>query len=137
MQCSYHHQPTAVCVHVGPDYLRPTFRLCEVCPQRRRQIKNYTPRSWMYQIQVWSTGGMILAGEHLSTRRKTSDSATSSTTNPTWNETGMNPGPHDELPTTNRLSFNMASSCCDLCVFVNVDGFQVTEYKQSNGPQPQ
>jgi hypothetical protein len=79
---------------------------------------------------------MILAGEHRSTRKQTSDSATSSTTTPTWNEKGLNPGPHDELPATNRLSFNMASSCCDLCVSVNVDGFQVAESKQSNGPQP-
>ena len=80
---------------------------------------------------------MILAGKQRSTRRQISDSATSSTTNPTWNETGLNPGPHDELPATNRLRFNVASSCCDLCVSVTVDGFQVTESKQSKGPQPQ
>lgn len=43
MQCSYRHQPKAVCVRVGPDYFRPMFRLCEVCPQQRRQInKLYT-----------------------------------------------------------------------------------------------
>lgn len=49
----------------------------------------------------------------------------------------MNPSPHDELPATNRLSSNMASSCCDVCVSVNVGGFQMTEYKQSNGTQLQ
>jgi hypothetical protein len=85
---------------------------------------NYTTRSWMYQIKLWSTGGVILAGEHRSTRRQTSDSATSSTTNPTWNETVLNPGPHEELPVTTRLSFNIASSYRDLCVSVNVDSFQ-------------
>ena len=90
---------------------------------------NCTPRPWMYQIQFWSTGGMIFAGEHQSTRRQTSDSATSSTTNPTWNETVLKPSLHDEMPAANRLICNVASRCCDLCVSVNVDGFQVTESK--------
>ena len=72
---------------------------------------------------------MILAGEHQITRRQTSDSATSSTTNPTWNETGLKPGLHDKMPATNRLSCNMVSRCYDLCVSVNVDGSQVTESK--------
>jgi hypothetical protein len=42
------------------------------------------------------------------TRRETWSSATLSTTNPTWNDPGVNPGFSYERPDTNRLSHGTA-----------------------------
>jgi hypothetical protein len=51
---------------------------------------------------------MKLTGENRSTRRKTSPSATLSTKNLTWTDSGSNPGLRDESPATNRLSHGTA-----------------------------
>jgi hypothetical protein len=51
---------------------------------------------------------MTLTGENRSTRRKTSPSATLSTTNPTWHEPGSNPGLRGGRPAANRLSHGTA-----------------------------
>jgi hypothetical protein len=47
---------------------------------------------------------MKLTGENRSAQRKTCSSATLSTTNPTWTDTGWNPGLRGERPATDRLS---------------------------------
>jgi hypothetical protein len=49
-------------------------------------------------------GGMKLAGENRSTRRKTCPSATLSTTNPTWTDLGSEPGLRGGRQAANRLS---------------------------------
>jgi hypothetical protein len=53
-------------------------------------------------------GGMILTGENRRTRGKTCPSATLSTTNPTWIDSGANQGLRGERPATNDLSQGMA-----------------------------
>jgi hypothetical protein len=53
--------------------------------------------------------GIILTGENRRNGRKTCPSATLSTTNPTWNGPGANPGLRGEGPANNRLSYGMAS----------------------------
>jgi hypothetical protein len=50
----------------------------------------------------------IQTGENRRTRRKTCPSATLSTTNPTWIDTGANPGLRGERPATNDLSHGTA-----------------------------
>jgi hypothetical protein len=52
--------------------------------------------------------GMILTGENQRTWRKICPSATLSTTNPIWIDTGMNLGLHGERPLTNHLNHGMA-----------------------------
>jgi hypothetical protein len=47
---------------------------------------------------------MKLTGENRSTRGKTCPSATLSTTYPTWNDPGSNPGLRGERAATDRLS---------------------------------
>jgi hypothetical protein len=61
-------------------------------------------------MSLKSDGGMIylLTGENRRTRRKTCPSATLSTTNPTWIDTGANPGLRGERPATNDLSHDTA-----------------------------
>jgi hypothetical protein len=56
----------------------------------------------------WNTGGMKLTGENRSTRGKTCNSATLSTTNPARNDPGSNPGLRGERPSTNHLSHGTA-----------------------------
>jgi hypothetical protein len=63
-----------------------------------------------YAFHIWYGFGErrwndILTGETRRTRRKTCPSATLSTTNPTWIDSGANPGLRGERPTTNDLSF--------------------------------
>jgi hypothetical protein len=53
-------------------------------------------------------GGMILTGEIQGTRRKTCCSASLSTTNPTWANSGTNPDLRGERTATNRLSHGTA-----------------------------
>jgi hypothetical protein len=53
-------------------------------------------------------GGIILTEENRRTRRKTCSSATLSTTNTTWIDTGANPGLRGERPATNHLSHGTA-----------------------------
>jgi hypothetical protein len=53
---------------------------------------------------------MKLTGENRSTRRETCPSATLSTTNPTWTDSGSNPGLRGEKPATNRLSHGTAQA---------------------------
>jgi hypothetical protein len=57
----------------------------------------------LHVIYEDSHGGMILTGKRKELGELT-PSATSSTTNPTWNDLGANPGLCGERPTTNRLS---------------------------------
>jgi hypothetical protein len=52
---------------------------------------------------------MKLTGENRSTRRKTCPSATLFTKNPTWTDSGSNPGLRGEMPATNRLSHGTAT----------------------------
>jgi len=68
-----------------------------------------SPRWYM---SMESHGGIILTGENRRTRRKTCPSATLSTTNPTWTDTGTNSGLSCERPATNRLSHNTAPTFC-------------------------
>jgi hypothetical protein len=67
-----------------------------------------------------SDGGMTLTGENRRPRRKTCPSATLSTTNPTWIDSGANPGLRGERPATNRLShgtaFTALPSFVSLCL---------------------
>jgi hypothetical protein len=51
---------------------------------------------------------MKLTGENRSTRRRTSPSATLSTTNPTWSDPGRNTGLRGGRPVANRLSHGTA-----------------------------
>jgi hypothetical protein len=51
---------------------------------------------------------MKLTGENRSTREKTCPSDILSTTNPTWTDSGSNPGLRDERPAANRLSHGTA-----------------------------
>jgi hypothetical protein len=51
---------------------------------------------------------MKFTGKNGSTRRKTCPSAILSTTNPTWNDRGSNPGLRGERPVTYRLSHGTA-----------------------------
>jgi hypothetical protein len=51
---------------------------------------------------------MKLTGENRRTRGKTCPNATLSTTNPTWTETGSNPGLRGGTPAANRLSHGAA-----------------------------
>jgi hypothetical protein len=51
---------------------------------------------------------MKLTGENQSTRIKTCPSATLSTTNPTWTNSGSNPGLRSEMSATMRLSHGTA-----------------------------
>jgi hypothetical protein len=51
---------------------------------------------------------MKFTGENRRTRGKTCRSATLSTTNPTWTDTGSNSGLRGERPATNRLSHGTA-----------------------------
>jgi hypothetical protein len=62
-------------------------------------------------MSLKSDGGMILTGENRRTRRKTSPSATLSTTNPTGIDPGANPGLRGERPATNHLSHGTAQPC--------------------------
>jgi hypothetical protein len=57
---------------------------------------------------VESHGGLILTGENSGSRRETCPSDTLSTTNPTWNDKGANPGLGGERPATNDLSHGTA-----------------------------
>jgi hypothetical protein len=52
---------------------------------------------------------MKLTGENRNTRGETCPSATLSTTNPTWTDTGSNPGLRSGRPATNRLNRGTAS----------------------------
>jgi hypothetical protein len=56
----------------------------------------------------WSTIGMKLTGENLSSWGKTCPSAILCTTNPTWTDPGLNLGLCGESPATNRLSHGMS-----------------------------
>jgi hypothetical protein len=51
---------------------------------------------------------MKFIGENRNSRGKTCPSATLSITNPTWIDTGSNPGLRGEKPATNRLSHGTA-----------------------------
>jgi hypothetical protein len=51
---------------------------------------------------------MQLTGEDRNTRGKTCPSATLSTTNPTWTDSGSNPGLRGGSPAANRLSHGTA-----------------------------
>jgi hypothetical protein len=51
---------------------------------------------------------MKLTGEIRSARAKICPSATLSTTNPTWTDSGSNPGLRGERPATDRLSHGTA-----------------------------
>jgi hypothetical protein len=61
-------------------------------------------------MSLESQSRMILTGENWRTWRKTCPSATLSTTNPTWIDTGMNPGLRTERTVTNHLSHGTAPS---------------------------
>jgi hypothetical protein len=56
---------------------------------------------------------MKLTGENRSTRGKTCPSATLSTKNPTWIDTGSNPGLRGGRPAANRLSHGMLLLCAE------------------------
>jgi hypothetical protein len=58
---------------------------------------------------------MKLIGENRSTLRKTCPTATLSTTNPTWTDSGSNPGLRGERPATNGLSHGTAVSVTFSC----------------------
>jgi hypothetical protein len=62
---------------------------------------------------------MKLTGESPSTRGKTCPSATLSTTNPTWTESGSNPGLRGERPATNHLSHGTALYVCYCLLLLN------------------
>jgi hypothetical protein len=55
---------------------------------------------------IWSSSGMIMAGENRRTQRETCPSATLSTTNPTWTNVGAYPHLRSAKPATNRLSYD-------------------------------
>jgi len=57
-------------------------RLCAVALLVRAMLR------WKW---VWSVGGMVLTGENRSTGRKICSTSTSSLTNPTWPDPGLNP----------------------------------------------
>jgi hypothetical protein len=59
-------------------------------------------------MSLETDGGMILTGENRRTREKNCPSATLSTTNPTWIDSGVNPGLRGERPATNDLSHGTA-----------------------------
>jgi hypothetical protein len=59
-------------------------------------------------MSIGNDGGMILTEENRRTQRNICPSATLSTTNPTWNDPGVNPGLRGERPATNRLSHGTA-----------------------------
>jgi hypothetical protein len=63
------------------------------------------PRWYEFGERRWND---ILTGENRKTRRKTSPSATLSTTNPIWIDPGSNPGLRGERPATNDLSHGTA-----------------------------
>jgi hypothetical protein len=58
-------------------------------------------------MNMESHGGIILVGENRRIWRETYPSATSSTTNPTWNDPAANQGLRGERPATNLLSHGM------------------------------
>jgi hypothetical protein len=65
--------------------------------------------SFFYQVlQVMEHQWNEIDREKPTTLRKTSPSATLSTTNPTWTDPGSNPGLRNEKPATNRLSHGTA-----------------------------
>jgi hypothetical protein len=53
-------------------------------------------RQYIVLVSIWSTGGMILPGEKLSTRRKTHPYTILSTRNPTYTGLESNMGLHDD-----------------------------------------
>jgi hypothetical protein len=63
------------------------------------------PRWYEFGERRWND---ILTGENWRTRRKTYPSATLSTTNPTWNDPGANPGLRGQRPATNNLNHGTA-----------------------------
>jgi hypothetical protein len=65
---------------------------------------------------------MKLTGENRNTRRKSCPSATFSTTNLTWTDTGSNPGLCGEGPATNRLSHGTALTGRRLCEYYRNNG---------------
>jgi hypothetical protein len=71
-----------------------------------QRIRCSSPR---WYVSMESHGGMILTGE-IEELRETCPIATSSTTNPTWTDLGVNPGLHSYRPATNHLSHGMAWS---------------------------
>jgi hypothetical protein len=72
------------------------FQASTACPADKRVL---LVCKW-----VRSTGGMILTGEIRCNGRKTYQSDTLSTSNPTWTDRGSKPGLHGEKPVTNCLS---------------------------------
>jgi hypothetical protein len=72
---------------------------------------------------------MKLTGGNRSTRGKSCPNVTLSTTNPTWNDPGSNPGLCGERPATNRLSHGTA-----LQIHVTVVTHCVRELKTWTGP---
>jgi hypothetical protein len=64
-------------------------------------------------------GGMRIDRGNRSTRRKPAPSATLSTTNPIWPDSGSNPGLRGGKPATNRLSYGTANPV-KFCFFIVV-----------------
>jgi hypothetical protein len=71
-------------------------------------------------MSLGSDDGMILTGKNRRTRRKTCPSATLSTTNPTWVDSGANQGLRGERAATNYLSHNTAQESYLLISELNV-----------------
>jgi hypothetical protein len=60
-------------------------------------------------MRVESQGGLLSTGENRRMQRETYPSATSSTTDLTWNDPSANLGLRGERPVTNRLSQSTAA----------------------------
>jgi hypothetical protein len=65
-------------------------------------------------MNMESHGGMILAEENLTIRRKTRPIVILFTINPTWTDPSVNPALRGERQATNRL--NHGTVCCGLTV---------------------
>jgi len=93
-----------------------------VCPYATplRYFKVFMSMGWDYVSELRSPTGLLFilqvihehgkpwqndnGGRNRRTRRKTCPSATLSTINPTWTDTGANTGLRDEMPVTNHLN---------------------------------
>jgi hypothetical protein len=73
-------------------------------------------------MSLESDGGMILTGENRRTRRKTCPSATLSSINPAWIDTGANPGLRGVRPATNDLSQGTAILKVTMKITKRVEG---------------
>jgi hypothetical protein len=96
----------------APQQKLRTHRSLKACATLVMKMKRKIISFFFHFYKQWSTGGMTLTGETLSTRGKTCPSTTLSTTNPTWSDPGMNPGLRGGRPATNCLSHDTAQYTC-------------------------